>query len=294
VAQRRFLASIAAAIGLFTARAAIGGPESAHEEARRAYDLGAAAFQRADYGTAAAQFLRADELEPNDVALEAALRAVILTDEPVIGMRLVERAERRNATPDILSSADEARRRFAGRTARVRVSCEACTVFLDGAPFETGVSVIVRAGAHHLRIASKEGEEERYLALSGDESFERDLIHRVRGAAPSLSNVAVHEAVRAREDAEETQSSAIVWLLIGGGLTAIAGGGAAISAIDTKNQHDRFVSDGCAAAPSLACDQASSSGAHAMRRTNILWATTAAIGLATAATVVLAALSEAP
>jgi hypothetical protein len=253
------------------------GVESAHDEARRAYDLGTDAFQRGDYGSAVALFARADELEANDVALEAALQAVILADDPIVGMRLVERAARRNATADVVRSIDKARRHFAGRTARIHVRCGASSVAVDGAPLELNVPVIVSAGPHRLVVDRAGSRESRDLDLGADRVLDLDLD----------ATVAQLPAPRPPEPEERLLPS--VWLAGGSAVTAVLGGATVLSGIDTKDQHDSFVADGCRRTVVDAnCYEAARSGAAAERRTNILLGFTIAAGVAALATFAVA------
>src|SRR5580693_6760902 len=61
--------------------------------ARDAFERGSAAYRLGDYARAAAEYARADALDPNPAALRAALDAATLADDPVLGEELIERAE---------------------------------------------------------------------------------------------------------------------------------------------------------------------------------------------------------
>ena len=75
-------------------------------------------------------------------------------------------------------------------------------------------------------------------------------------------------------------------LVIGAGLTAVAGGLSVWSGLDTKSTHDDFTAERCASQRSTACDELASSGKSAETRSNVLFVTTGVLGLATLATAV--------
>ena len=73
-------------------------------------------------------------------------------------------------------------------------------------------------------------------------------------------------------------------LVIGAGLTAVAGGLSVWSGLDTKGTHDDFTTQRCAAQRSTSCDDLASSGKSAETRSNVLFVTTGVLGVATLAT----------
>lgn len=107
----------ATALGATEARAE---PTAADmENARAAYDRGAAASARGDHATAARELALADTIAPNRVALEAALTAALDADDAALGMELAARAEARGEGGSVAELAREARARFAGRAGPV-------------------------------------------------------------------------------------------------------------------------------------------------------------------------------
>jgi hypothetical protein len=127
----------------------------ASDDARAAYDRGAAAHARGDYRAAASEMARADALAPNLVALKAALDEALLADDPELGMQLVERARARaRGDATIAPSVNDAIARFAARTGRVRVDCTGrpCRVSIDARPVDLAAPAIVLAGPHRVAI----------------------------------------------------------------------------------------------------------------------------------------------
>ena len=70
-------------------------------------------------------------------------------------------------------------------------------------------------------------------------------------------------------------------VVLGAGLTAVVGGVAVWSALDTKSTHDSFVSGLCSTTGSATCDGLASSGSSAQARTNVLLGVTGGLAVAT-------------
>lgn len=83
------------------------------QDAEAAYDAATEAHQQKDYAAAARLFARADELAPNAVALETALREAILADLPDLARELVARSRRETApTPGLLEAVKIAEEKY--------------------------------------------------------------------------------------------------------------------------------------------------------------------------------------
>ena len=121
-------------------------------DAGAVYDQAAAAFERKDYRAAARGFAEADAIAPNPVALDSALKAVLLADDPVLGMELATRAESRKAS---LALAKDARAKFAGRTGELTIRCPDdpnCDVEIDRKPVRPGQRSWVLAGTRVVDV----------------------------------------------------------------------------------------------------------------------------------------------
>lgn len=258
----------------------------ARAAARTAYDRGVEAHRRGDHATAAAELARADELEPNPVALEAALRAVIFADDPVLGTALVARAEARarasgGLSPSLAAVLAEAKPRFLGRTAHLEVRCDACAARLDGAPIATRADLVVRAGPHRLSFAHPDGTSEtRDLELAAD--------HREVVEPRALA------LVGAETTAAPSPALAPGWAIASGVLTALLGGATLASGLDTSARHDDFVARGCTTLGGAGCDDDARAGQDAERRTGVLLGVTAVSAAATFVTTWLATRADEP
>lgn len=114
---RTTLALVLTLAASVTSAAWAGNPKAASE----AYNKASEAFARKSYAEAAAGFAVADGLEPNPVALESALKAAILADEPVLGMELVERGASRPPDPRVETQMKRAREVRRARGAALRL-----------------------------------------------------------------------------------------------------------------------------------------------------------------------------
>src|SRR5262245_15941390 len=70
------------------------GEDATKLRARQAYERGVAASEAGNYDDAARAFAEADEIRPNNVAIEAALDVCVLSDNAALGAELLERAKR--------------------------------------------------------------------------------------------------------------------------------------------------------------------------------------------------------
>jgi len=299
-----------------SARAADAPASSGAVQAHEAYERGTAAYRRGDYATAAREYAAADALSPSPVALQAALDAAIRADDPVLGAWLLERARGSARTDGLVVTMLTAQKRFAGRTGRIHVACggRACLASVDGAAVDTTLPVFVRVGAHTVIVESAGVSATRALTVGPDETVEVAapaapsspvasgsaapapggvVPAPALGAASSLSGpgeasvtraAPPPDAPRAREGAAPGLSPA--WLVVGLGATAVAGGIAIASGVDTANQHATFASSCRGATIAPGCDQASRNGQSAQTRTDVLLAVTGGLAVATAVTAI--------
>jgi hypothetical protein len=232
------------------------------EGARSAYDRGAAAYDAGDYKLAAAELTRADDLAPNDIALELALKAAVKADDARLAMALSRKADARQATGSLAAARDAARSKMAARTGQVLVSCAAgtlCTATVDGAPYPVGVATYLLVGDHRVVIDTS-GHKEAF-AVRVDPFAAVDVV--AKGPAV-VSAVPRSPADDGRRDDRTKDGGGLApgWFFAAAGVTTLLGAGAIVSAIDLGTKHDTFV-----ATPS---EQGSLDGESAQVRTNVL------------------------
>jgi hypothetical protein len=238
------------------------------DSARTIYDMGSEAHATGDFETAAALFARADELSESDVALEAALRAAVRADAPVLGLMLVGRADDRDSEGSLEQAAESARRRFEGRVGSLRITCDDCDVSIDDEPSRPGEHR-VEVG-HHLVVMTKGDDSERILAHVGAHETTRV---RPRWDERSSSSEAAPAGLP--DTAPSPSGLSKGWFWAASGLTAAVSVATAVSAIDMVQQHKAFQGE---PTPERA-DQ----GRAAEQRTHILLGVTGAMVLATTA-----------
>lgn len=306
---------LVAATLLATSFASPASAEDDRERARKAYDRGLVAHKRGAFAVAANEFALADALAPSAVALRAAVDAAVSADDPVLGMELVGRSKRAVSPPDLAASLDKARAAFAGRTGRVVLVCNEgapCEGSVDGTVLAVGKERVMRIGDHAVRLRASGGEESRVVRIVADDVVE---------LRPSAASGAVVVPTPTPTPTPATASSASapptvapppaspgpagppvpqspspspssdkaesrkplppIFVVVGAGLTAIAGGVSVWSALDTKSTHDTFVSTTCSTTSSTECTTLASSGRSAQTRTNVLLATTGGLSVVT-------------
>lgn len=126
--------------------------EGTVDVARSEYEEGSSDLEANHYAAAADHFARADELAPNPMVLELALRAAVRADAGVLSMTLADRADARGINSAV---AKEARARFRNRTGRIIVRCPegaSCSARIDerDTPNETPQWVV--AGDHVVEL----------------------------------------------------------------------------------------------------------------------------------------------
>jgi hypothetical protein len=282
----------------WTAGARADGP-STDAQAHSAYERGTAAFKRGDYPTAAREYAAADSLAPNPVALQAAIDAAVLADDPVLGAALLERARASTRTDGLAASMTTAERKFAHRTGRLVLACPAppCLGAIDGAATPPGMAIVVRVGSHTVTLEASGTVTTRVVTIGADETITvASPTDPVSAAPPPPATPAppapappvvpppvLPPPAPAPPARRVDHGLSPVWFWVSAGATVLAGGVTIGSGIDTADRHATFVR--CPA--SGPCSQLASEGQSAQTRTNVLIGVTAALGAATLATVLL-------
>jgi hypothetical protein len=276
VRAARALAPIAACLA--TAHAAhAGDPRST---AAALYDRAVSAEARGRHAEAARLFAEADEAVPNDVALEAALRAAVVADDVPLGMELAERASSRAMAGPLVAAADDVRARLGPRAGRVRVACPPaarCTAELDGSPMPVDEARWARVGPHEVRVAVGLRREARTAVV------ERGRITEITADAATVGE---DRGAEAAPPGAATHGAGLApgWLWLGAGLTAAGAVATVASFADTAARHSAFEQHPTA--------DAASSGRAAEARSFTLLGVTA--GLLVATTVVGVVVLRAP
>ena len=249
---------------------------SAHDDVTRAsrlYEEGTAAHAAGLFAEAARLFAQADELVPDASALEAALLAVLETDDAVLATRLATRTTREPFNEPLIALADRVRRRFSDRVGRVVVHCDDCEASVDGVAITPGIAEVVEAGDHEVTILVAGRTERRPIAVEPS-SVVTLLPMGPEPPPPPVPSPAPPLPEPAPSDVSSAGPSP-VWFWVGVGLTAAAAGGTIASAVDTAGKHADFEAE-----PTQALADA---GAAAQLRTNALIGVTAGLAVITGA-----------
>ncbi|HSO37398.1 MAG TPA: hypothetical protein VLT33_32960 [Labilithrix sp.] len=278
------VAALGSAAGERAAHA--GEPEVAPplDRARAAYDRGVRAHAAHDHVTAARAFAEADALAPQPASLEAALESAMRADDALLGAELVDRADGRPGDPGVARSLAAARKRFAGRTGKVKVDCRGetrCVAAVDGAAADARRAIYVIAGPHAVVLQRGEERIEELVEVKADGT----VVVGGAASAPSTAPSASPTSTTPRAPADEDRRLAPIWFFVGIGVTAAFGGVTVLSGLDAANKHDRFDRDGCGTRGSgplpADCDQRGHDGESAQLRTNVLLGATALVAVAT-------------
>ena len=286
----RGLLLVAGVLG-FPAGNALAQPAEASQldRARAAYDRGVRAHAAHDEVAAARAFAEADGLAPQPASLEAALEAAMHADDALLGAELVDRAEGRGGDPGVARTLVAARKRFAGRTGKVRVDCRAearCVAAVDGSPADARRLIYVIAGPHAVVVHRGEEKVEELVEVKADATV---VVGGGSGATPPTGTSTPSTSTSEKPSTSEKASQKLepVWFFVGVGVTAIFAGATVLSGVDAVTKHDRFKGNGCAVdatGPRPAdCDQQGHDGASAQLRTNVLLGSTVLLAAATAA-----------
>jgi hypothetical protein len=277
----RHAASLLVAVLLLAGEASAQRPGSTDAaRARDAFERGSAAYRLGDYARAAAEYARADALDPNPAALRAALDAATLADDPVLGEELIERAEHLPADAPGAKTLDAARARFAHRTGRVVVRCpagRACLATMDGVAFDPSQPKIVVAGLHTVAVQSDGAPEPRIVNVAADAVVE---VVAPAPAPPPPPPSAKPEVAPTPHEAKSGGVPPVVFF-VALGATVVAGGVTTWSALDTRSQHATFENE-CATHPTASCESLHSQGESAQTRTNVLLAVSGVLAVTTA------------
>lgn len=280
------LALLVAATSVTGSPLAFADDEADTKAAHEAYERGARAFGQGSYAVAATEFARADELGPTPAALEMALKASILAEDPVLAMTLVDRAAARPANASVAAQVARAKDRFSDKVARLSITCPApCSAKVGAEPAALGVARYYRAGNYVIEITAG-GPPELFavqLPAGADVQWKpppkAPPVDTSAPATPSSSASAsaiVTASARpsAAPLAPPPQALSPAWFAVGLGVTAVAGGLAIGFGVDTLSKHDAFLLQ--------RSDAGASAGLDAQLRTNVFFGVTAATAVATA------------
>ena len=236
--------------------------------AHQAYERGARAYDRGEYGSAATEFARADDLAPSVTALRFALKAVLKADDPVLAMSLVERAQKREVSLSEL--AREVKDKFGSRVGQILIRCAGdCSAMIDGKEARVGVRQFLAIGSHDVEIDTGDGTDRRTVTLSADRVV--TVRPHVSEEPPDEERPAPRDSGR-REQSHRGVSPTLFWGGVGG--TVLLGAVTVASGLDTKSRHDEFKQ-------SPTDDRLASEGRSAQTRTNVLLVGTALVAVAT-------------
>lgn len=281
--------------------------QTASEKARakEAYDRGVQAHKRGDFQAAARDFAEADTLAPSNVALQAALDAAVDADDPALGGDLIDRSRRTTPTGALAQSVEVAKKKFAGRSARIGVTCPSgstCKSTVDGAPMDPKRPTWVRAGGHTVVVVIDGDTQTKAVDVRADQ-IEAVVPTRPAPAAggaaatptatapsaptspnaPATSNAAATAPNDDRTPAEKTASSklppTVFWVGVG-----VTGAAAIVSAIlmgAASGAHSDFVDGGCERANELGCAGFKEAGEGSQARANVSLVVTGVLAVAT-------------
>ncbi len=267
-----------AAVAIVAAMLLLAAPSHAEqdpaEQASAAYRRGQAASSRRDYLEAARAFAEADSILANPVALESAIKASILADDPAMGMQLAERAHR-GAAYAALSVVQEAFEKFRNRVGKIEINCDTaalCEATVDGAalPGKDGWFAI---GTHTVSLRAGDRSHQETVTLEGGGRVEVKMPPAAVAAPVAAPAVFPPAAVAPREPEPIDQGvdggTVVFWT--GVGLTGALTAGAFVSLADLVSKHGDFA-DACenAVGPVPTCAELASDGEAAQTRTWIL------------------------
>jgi len=274
-ATRVRLAVCAASVCLAAApRASAAGPDGTElSRAHDAYARGAAACAQGDYARGARELALADTLVPDAITLRAALDAVTLADDPVLGTELIARAGRSPGDAPLARSVAGAQARFAHRTGVLIVRCNGCLALVDGVPIKADEARVVLPGVHVIAVQQGGAPEPRLVTVAADET--RDFAADAPTPAPSPAF-----APHAPPGGGEAGGLSPVWFFAAASATVVLGAVTVWSAVDTADDHATFDSNHCGVIATGTCSKLASTGQSAQTRTTWLGVATgvAAVG----------------
>lgn len=238
-----------------------------YDEGKRAYDAG-------DYATAGKLLSRADNVAPNAAVIDLAMAAARKADDPILGMELVERAEKRG----LASTARAGRDVFASRVGLLSISCPGstrCEARVDGNPWGGQQSRWLLAGEHAVLLESDGNAEHFSVHVEGAKTMvvrPTRIVQILPPAPPALPIAAAND----RDTTPSPKRISSAWFWGGVVTTAALGAATTVSGLDTLSKKDDFranpYDDGLA-----------SSGSAAETRTNVLLVSTIVAAAATSA-----------
>lgn len=283
------------------------------ERARAAYDRGVKANALGDHLAAAKAFAEADALAPTPASLEAALESAMKADDAPLGAELVDRADDRAPDAGLKKTVEAARKRFAGRTGKIKIDCRGetrCLAAVDGAAADARKAIYVAAGPHAVVVQRGDERIDRLVEVRADAIV---VVAATIGAGGSAGAGAGGSAgagaggsaaagagaggsaaagaggsAGAGAGAREGEHGGISrgWFWVGLGVTAVLGGVTIGSGLDAVAKHDTFKSGGCLGGSGEVprdCGDRASAGKIATTRTNVLLGATAVLAVTTAA-----------
>jgi len=279
---------------------------ASNELAAIAYDRGAAAFDAKNYPLAAEEFSRADALAPNTLALQLALDSAMRSGRAALVMDLATRGQARLASPQSNAAASggdrvaltvlisRAHAEYENRAGTLTIQCvsaRTCSARVDDRPWPVNSRAWIGVGRHVLSMKIDGREERRDVVIPPREQIEVRPDPTATVAPPRVPTAPVAQVpsskdMNTRPLAPENQGGnhgsssgsrhgiSPTWFWVGASTTAVLGGLAAASGIDTHAKHNEFELNRTA-------DRASD-GREAQTRTNVLLGLTAVGVVATA------------
>lgn len=243
---------------------AAGAAVSKADEARAsaAYEAALVAIHDRDYARAASLFAEADAIVPNVVALRSAIDAAVLAEDPVLAVRLSERAAHRPRDGALEACATKALAEFEHRVGRIKVECPAspCSAMVDGTSTAIGEPLVVAVGDHSVVIDDGARVTRREVEVEA-------------GATAVATPWTAQELSAQAETPAGGGGWSPAWFWVGLGTTAVLGGFTIWSAVDTRDRHDEYLETG----------QGADEGRASQLRTDVMFFVTLGLGLATAA-----------
>jgi len=250
-------------------------PPTPTEDVHAVYERGRIAYDAGDYALAAAEFVRADDLVPNPRVLELALASASKTGDAVLGMRLVERADRRGLS----RLAHEGRALFEDRVGSVDLACpgaSACRATLDGAPLPVGSSFAL-VGEHAV-VLDADGSIERFTVNIAPRHV--TTVRPTRVLEVRVETPAPPDGLARRPERATPRKVSPAWFWTGAGVTLLAAAGTTLSGLDTLRAHAAFEDD-------RRNEDLAAEGRRAELRTNVFLVTTLVLAAGTAVVGVL-------
>lgn len=268
-------------------------PAATASEARRLaadhFDRGSAALDAGKPAEAAAHYLAADAVLPNEEALEAALEAALKADAPALALEAADRAAARaGVRATVMTLAAQARALYAGKVGRLTLHCDApCSATLDAGARALDAPLYVAPGRHVVSWQLRDGSvaKSEVDVTPGSASTIGPPASTAAAPpppapgpaptgippAPTAARARVPAPTPAADLSEGWRRPLPPWVFWSGvGLTAVASGLTIASGIDTTSRHGAFVDSGCLVNISGAgCASSAEAGRAAETRTNV-------------------------